>query len=131
MIPQYVDNILIAASSISIVNSVKLALPERFEMKDLGEAHTCPGIKTSREKSQQSLTIRQLSYAQKLLDRLGILEARPFCTPMEHSPTRDNIEGETSNGTIYREAIDRLVYLMFGTRPDLPYALEKTSFGKC
>lgn len=45
---------------------------------------------------------------------------------MVHSPSQDDIEGEPSHGTIYKQAIGSLMYPMVGTKSDLAYmASEK------
>ena len=57
----YVDDLLLVASDMSQLRSVKAALGSRFEMKDMGEAEFILGVQIRRDRQSVSCTSRRPS----------------------------------------------------------------------
>ena len=77
----YVDDMLIAGSSMREMNNLKTRLSIAFEMKDLGPAKQILGTKISRDRSAGTLKISQELYIEKVLSRFGINDAKTRTTP--------------------------------------------------
>ena len=78
----YVDDILIAAKNTSEVDKLKAQLKEEFEMKDLGAAKKILGMKIHRNRLEGKLFLSQKKYIEKVLERFGMLDAKPVKTPL-------------------------------------------------
>ena len=117
----YVDDLLIACSDKSILTNTKAELSSRFKMKDLGESRIILGMDITRDRVKRTLTFNQSRYAQKVIDRFGMTNARGQATPMD--PALDLTQPSPPTSEPYREAIGSLMYLMVGTRPDLAYCV--------
>lgn len=126
LITLYVDDLLIAGSSLQDILRIKGELSSRFEMKDCGEANICLGLEINRCRNK-SLSLCQTRYAQKVLERFQMSECKPVCTPMSTSIDEQALEGDHMDPTLYRQAIGSLMYLMVGTRPDIAFAVGRLS----
>ncbi len=71
------------------------------------------------------LFLSQTRYAEKILERFGMLNSKPVVSPMESQVTKSDIEGEMFETTIYRQAIGCLTYLSVGTRPDISFSVTR------
>ena len=69
----YVDDMLIAGSSMREINNMKTRLSAAFEMKDLGPAKQILGMKISRDRSVGTLNLSQELYIEKVLSRLRLM----------------------------------------------------------
>ena len=124
----YVDDLLIAGSSIDRVLQIKSELHKRFEMKDLGEAKVCLGLEIHRDRSARKLWLGQEKYARTVLARFGMETCKPVSTPMESSVQLEKADDTTPATTApYRQAIGSLMYLMVGTRPYMAFCVGKLS----
>ncbi len=124
----YVDDLLIAGSSSTEVQSIKDKLSHGFEMKNMGEAKVILGIEISRDRSTRRLFINQSDYTQNVLERFGMSNSKPVVTPMDrsyHDVTPEN--AKSADDVPYRQTIGSLMYLMITTRPDISYAIGKLS----
>jgi len=131
MIALYVDDMLLAAKTMSQINWIKTKLSEQFDMKDLGEAKLCLGLELSRDRKARKLWLTQQSYMEKIVERFGMNNSKPVATPMEEPNKLEqrlefhSVSDEDAKGVPYREAIGSLMYLMIGSRPDIAYAVGK------
>jgi len=78
----YVDDVLIAAQHIAAVEVVKSSLLARFYARDLGEAKQFVGLKISRDRVSQTLTLSQQAAARALVQKFGLAEAKGKATPL-------------------------------------------------
>jgi len=122
----YVDDLLLMASSLAAIYKIKDALHKRFEMKDLGEAKVILGLEIRRDKALGTLKLSQGKYAAQSLEKVGMAECNPIGTPLEVGLQLVKAD-ESDDALPYREAVGSLMYLMVGTRPDLAFAVGKTS----
>ena len=130
IIALYVDDLLLAGSDLEAILWMKNELNTRFEMKGLGEAKTCIGLEIDCFRSKNILTVTQSKYAQAVLKRFKMSTSNPCATPMDqsHHVAKQSSETDAEDkpcSTPYRQAIDCLVFLMVGTRPDIAFAIGK------
>jgi hypothetical protein len=134
MVAIYVDDILIFANHMNEIEKLKSQLQEKFDMKDLGEAHYCLGIQIKRNKKEGWIRINQTKYIDDILRRFNMQDSKPISTPMDSSAklskeSSPNDENETQNmkEIPYQNAVGSLMYAMLGTRPDIAYAVGAVS----
>ena len=68
----YVDDILLASSCSQLLQSTKRMLGERFDMKDLGEAHYVLGIEIIRDRQKKLFGLSQKGYIDRVLLRFNM-----------------------------------------------------------
>ena len=78
----YVDDMLIAGSSMREINNLKTRLSAAFEMKVLGPAKQISGMKISRDRSAGTLNLSQELYIEKVQSRFRVNDAKPKTTPL-------------------------------------------------
>ena len=130
----YVDDMLIAGSSITEINRLKQQLAEHFEMKDLGPAKQILGMRIFRNRSEGVLKLSQEKYIEKLLDRFNVGDAKTRNTPLgthlkfskKQSPQSDE-ETCYMSRVPYASAVGSLMYAMVSTRPDIAHAVGVVS----
>ena len=124
IIALYVDDLLIACSCTTVLAEVKSKLSHHFEMKDLGEARVCLGFEIYRNRSSRKLWLGQTKYAESIVDRFRMTDAKGVATPLESCLDHLGEDGEVVK-VPYREAIGSLMYLMVGTRPDIAFSVSR------
>ena len=80
----YVDDMQIAANSMSEVNKLKILLSREFDMKDLSTAKKILGMEIHIDKSLGRLWLSQSGYVRKVLERFTMENEKPkytFCEP--------------------------------------------------
>ena len=115
----YVDDMLIAGSSMREINNLKTRLSAAFEMKDLGPAKQILGMKISRDRSAGTLNLSQELYIEKVLSRFRVNDAKPRTTPLanhfklskEQSPKTAE-ERDHMALVPYASAVGSLMYAM-------------------
>ncbi|KRZ60184.1 Retrovirus-related Pol polyprotein from transposon TNT 1-94 [Trichinella nativa] len=125
----YVDDLLILSNNESSKNELKMALCERFKMKDLGKAHWCLGIRIVQDVENGTLSIDQERYIEELLHRFRMSDCKEVKTPLDHNQAlskammpRSDEEIKQMHAVPYREAVGCLVYLSQSCRPDICHA---------
>lgn len=78
----YVDDMLIAANNMSEISKLKSQLNSEFEMKDLGAARKILGMEIHRDRQVGKLVLCQKNYIEKVLERFGMEDSKPVCTPL-------------------------------------------------
>ena len=68
IIALYVDDMLLACSSMSYLNQVKQWLNNEYDMKDLGEAKYVLGIEIQRDRSKREIYLSQQKYIENVLE---------------------------------------------------------------
>ena len=89
----YVDDIVIAGSSIVVVDRLVHVLAQAFPIKDLGRLDYFLGIEASYTSAGMHLT--QHKYALDLLHRAHMEDCRPVTTPMSTSDKLSRAQGTT------------------------------------
>ena len=83
LISLHVDNLIITCSSIKLIESIKVALSQAFEMKDLGKMHYCLGIEVWKQNGRTLIT--QSKCARKLIQQFNMLDCVAKCIPLEQN----------------------------------------------
>lgn len=116
----YVDDLLLAGNSQSLIEEVKLFLANNFHMKDLGSLRYFLGIEVDR--STQGIFISQKKYTLDLLYQLT--SAKPLKLPMDSTLKLTHDLGEPlPHPTPYQHLIGKLIYLTI-TRPDIAFTMH-------
>jgi hypothetical protein len=118
----YVDDLFVTCTSLDIINESKKGMACKFDMSDLGKLTYYLGIKVKQR--DEGISIKQESYARKILKETGMLECNPAHIPMEPGLKleKDGEEPEV-DATQYRRTVCCLRYLVH-TRPDLAYMVR-------
>ena len=120
----WVDDLIIGARNVQLLNEIKELLKNRFKMKDLGPLKYFLGIEFTQVKG--SIKLAQSHYTKKLLTKFGMIDAKPRSTPCEPKP--DIVNGDSQPLHVkYREVVGSLIYLMTCTRPDLSWTVTRLS----
>jgi hypothetical protein len=125
MLLVYVDDILLVGR-LEAITRVKEELAKLFTVTDLGEATFFLGIGIMRDRSTRTVTLSQGRYGLDVLDRFGMVEAKPARTSLPAGFKFEKVEGEGAKETSTREyqsAVGSLMYLVLGTRPDLAFVV--------
>ncbi len=121
----WVDDLIIAARDMNVLNGVKEMLMSKFRMKDLGKLTHFLGIDF--EQSVDCVKMSQHMYVEKILERFDMQNCKSRATPCEQKLNcTDNAE-VMSDVRKYREAVGSLIYLATCTRPDLSFVVSKLS----
>ncbi|GKB81506.1 ribonuclease H-like domain-containing protein [Tanacetum coccineum] len=118
----YVDDIILTASSPTLLQQIIASLHKEFDMTDLGALNYFFGIFADR--SFTGLFLSQRKYALQLLERAHMVNCNPSRTPVD---TKSKLGPEgvpVQDPTLYRSLARGLQYLTF-TRPDLSRAVQQ------
>ena len=85
LIAIYVDDILLAGKSITRMNTVKQALSQKFQVKDMGELSYFLGVKVIHDHNAGSVWIGQQSYTESILRKFGMEDCKTIRTPVDSS----------------------------------------------
>ncbi|KAI3760479.1 hypothetical protein L1987_50874 [Smallanthus sonchifolius] len=119
----YVDDIILTASSNSLLRSIINSLSAEFKMTDLGTLNHFLGIAVQKQKS--GLFLSQSSYAADILSRANMSTCKPASTPVEvGSKLSANHGAPSPDSSLYRSLVGALQYLTI-TRPDISYAVQQ------
>lgn len=100
-------------------------MKNEFKMSDLGSLSYNLGIEV--EQKERLVTLKQSTYANKILQQFGMAECNTAKLPMEHKmKLHKDVGGEPVDVTEYRRIIGCLRYLLH-TRPDLSYSVGMLS----
>ncbi|GJY81605.1 ribonuclease H-like domain-containing protein [Tanacetum coccineum] len=118
----YVDDIILTASSTSLMQRIISSLHAKFSMTDLGPLNYFLGISVMRTTS--GIFLSQTKYATEILERAQMLNCNPCRTPVETEKKLRPEGSSVTDPTLYRSLAGALQYLTF-TRPDLSYAVQQ------
>jgi hypothetical protein len=117
----YVDDIILSASTTTLLAHFTNCLKSEFTIKDLGPLRFFLGTDVQRHKDGFHLS--QAAYAQDVLERAGMTNCKPAPTPADAKAKTSSSEGNPfSNASWYRSMAGALQYLTL-TRPDIAYAV--------
>ena len=130
----YMDDMLIAGSSIEEINNLKKQLSKQFKMKDLGATKQILGMRIIRDKANGTLKLSQSEYVKKVLSRFNMNEVKLVSTPLgshfklskEQSPKTEE-ERDYMSKVPYASAIGSLMYAMVCTKLDIEHAMGVVS----
>ena len=76
----YVDNLIILASNVDVINELKSIIESKFEMSDLNKLHLFIGVHSERDKRTCT---HQRSYIKIILEQFGIADCKPIAIPLD------------------------------------------------
>jgi len=116
------------------VNKVKDQLRENYKMKDLGVVNHIIGCETSHCEDTGITYMYQYQFAKSAVKKFCPEELSPCYSPgdpavfLSKSMSPQSVEEKGEMAKVpYREAVDTLLWLSFGTRPDICYAVSKAA----
>lgn len=118
----YVDDIVLTASSPTLLRWITDTINAEFKLKDLGALHYFLGIQVQR--SNNGFFLHQEQYAVDLLQRAAMLQCQPCATPIDTTGKLSSTAGDPLSASDYRSIVGALQYLTM-TRPDLQYAVQQ------
>jgi hypothetical protein len=110
----YVDDIVLTASSASLLKQIIGALQHEFVMTDMGPLHHFLGISVTRYASGLFLSQRQ--YSQDILERARMSECKPCSTPVDVHSKLYADGSPVADPTQYRSLAGALQDLTFTVR---------------
>lgn len=121
----YVDDIIFMGNNEKTVNDHKKKFMDKWESRDLGDLSEYLGMNIVIDKQNHIVTIDQAKYAKKIVERFGLINAKPVNTPLPagYVPNKQ-IEGQATQEmiTYYQQLIGSLLFLAMCTRLDIVYA---------
>ncbi|CAN6683311.1 unnamed protein product [Malus baccata var. baccata] len=106
------------------IQSLKLALRNKFAIKDLGRLKYFLGIELAT--SHQGLFLNQRKYIIDLLQESNLMDCKPARTPLDSKLQLTTHSEVLSNVTEYQRLVGKLIYLTI-TRPDISYVVSSVS----
>ena len=124
LIVVWVDDLIICASDIGLMNLIKQKLNDNFKMKDLGQISYFLGIEF--DLSKDTIKMHQTRYAKMILEKYKMIDCNSKKTPCPVGINKElgNNSPLLDDSTIYREIIGSIMYLMTNTRPDICYIVS-------
>lgn len=125
----YVDDLLYFFNKDETALKIKDKLQEKFQMKDMGTANQCLGLRITRKENEKEICIDQSIYINKIISRFNMKECKPVYTPCDVNIrlAKAEHENEIKRDIPYQEAIGCLLYLSQGTRPDITFIVNLLS----
>ena len=123
----WVDDLIITGSDLATVEKVKLALSNKFKMKDFGQISEFLGIQF--DFFDDCVKLHQSNYIDRILSKFQMSDANPKSVPCDASAAKiDFVDAKPfEDNRLYREIVGSLVYLTSCTRPDLAFVITKLS----
>lgn len=119
----YVDDIILTASTTSLLQRVIRDLCREFAIKDLGALKFFLGVQVRRD--DEGFFLSQAQYTEDILERAGMANCKPASTPVDTKQKLSVDVGElATDATFYRSITGALQYLTL-TRPDIAYAVNQ------
>jgi len=124
IITVWVDNLLLFATTIRLMNKMKADIKAKWEVTDLGEPSKIVGIKITIGKDL--IAISQSKYIKSILKKEGLEQANPVAMPLDpNSPLKPNPEGNVRNrSNSFARLLGELQFIANATRPDIAYAVN-------
>ncbi|XP_019089922.1 PREDICTED: uncharacterized protein LOC109128295 isoform X1 [Camelina sativa] len=120
----YVDDIMLTASTVPLMQKIIDRLKYEFPMSDLGKLRHFLGIKV--DYNTKGMFLSQHAYAKDIIKRAGMAECKSCATLVDlQSKLSATTEGDPiTDPTTYRSLAGALQYLTF-TIPDIAYVVHQ------
>lgn len=134
MVALYVDDLVIASTSVAIMKDDVRLFNAQYKMKNIGKPELIVGLNVERDVAKGTLKLSQHKYVHELLKRFKMEDAKVASTSADYNvkltkdmcPKSDEEKKKVSKYP-YRELIGCLMYLSVGTRPDISFAVSELS----
>ncbi|GJR09588.1 retrovirus-related pol polyprotein from transposon TNT 1-94 [Tanacetum coccineum] len=118
----YFDDIVLTASSESLLQQIIRLFHQEFAMTDLGPLSYFLGISVTHDSS--GLFLSSKKYAVQSFERAGMVNCNPSRTPVDTESKLGDTGVVVSDPTLYRSLAGSLQYLTL-TRPDISYVVQQ------
>lgn len=129
MILLYVDDVRVAAKTLTDIDITVNKLAGIFELKKMGEVPTFLGYSVVRDRENHVIYLNQINYVNKILERYGKEGLNAVKTPW--IPGKFMLpktwEPVTDATVHYQRETGSINYLVTGTRPDMAYTMMRLS----
>ena len=125
----WVDDGLIAGSSLELVHTIITYLKEHFDVTSR-PADMFVGLHITRDRPKRHLHLSQPTYITRMLSRFGMQDCRPQSVPADPSAklVPISVSDAPAGGTYpFKEAVGSLMYAANTTRPDIKYAVGQVA----
>lgn len=126
----YIDNFALALQSQNGLDWLKRRLIQEFNMKNFGKTQTIIGWEITQDVREEILKIDQKGYIRHLLEseKMSLCHPTVFLMKTGSTLTLDQAEDLFPiDMIVYQLSIEKLMYLVFGTRPDIAFIVEQLS----
>jgi hypothetical protein len=129
LIGLYVDDMVVMGHGLQAVQATINAIGKIWEIKDLGDTQVILGIRVQRNRAERTLSIDQSAYIQSLIEKYGLLEAKPIVVPVtdREALSKGRVEEALADQALYQSAIGSVGWVARGTRFDVDYVLNQLS----
>ena len=121
----WVDDMIIAASNMTLLDKFKETMREQFNMKDLGQISYFLGINFTQ--TSDEIKMSQKRYITKMLEKFGMTDCKPRSSPCESKPDDNPQNDEPTDPRKFREVVGSLIYAATSTRPDISWSVSRLS----
>jgi hypothetical protein len=119
----YVDDIILTASSTTLLQHTISALKREFAMKDIGHLHHFLGVFVQHQ--VDGLFLTQCQIALNVLEHAAMVDCKPVSMPMDTQAKVSATFGPpVADLTQFRSLTGALQYLMF-THPNITYVIQQ------
>ena len=124
----YVDDILLAASTPSLVDKYVRLIARKFKVSSEGPLSTYLGFEIIQDLAQHRVELNMNAYVEKMFKRFGVVPKQSVVTPMQEGIMNALAEAPEADQQFvedfeYREKIGCVLYLMICMRPDIMFAV--------
>jgi len=125
IITVWVNDLLLFATTIRLMNKMKADIKAKWEVTDLGEPSKIIGIEITM--SRDSIAISQSKYIESILKKEGLERANPVTMPLDpNAPLVPNPEGNIGDhSNSFTRLLGELQFIANATRPDIAYAVNR------
>ena len=118
----WVDDIIVASRSLTVISDVKKALEATFHMEDSGRLHWFLDLRVRREEGK--VTVDQKRYIETMLERFQMDQCKPSRTPVDLNLKLQTAHNGDVDQRIYRSLVGSLLYLAKQMRPDIMFTVN-------
>lgn len=130
----YVDDFMVFSNDTELKKFLTAELFRRFEMKYLGEAKFCLGLRITRDRKNGTIYLDQHRHIMDLLEKFNMTECNATLLPADPNQKlstdmcpKTSTEVENMSRIPYQEAVGSLLYISQGSRPDITFAVHSVS----
>ena len=126
----YVDDFLLASSTMKTLNALKQFLARKYDTKDLGKIKAIIDWQIKRDTAASTIKIHQSAFISDLVIEKGLINCNANVIPIKAGLSikmSDPENYEEANLHTYQRLVEKLMYLSYGTRPDILFVVEQLS----
>lgn len=126
----YVDKFLLVSNIMNTLNVLKQFLAGEYDTKDLGEVKMIIRWQIERDTTANTMKVQQSAFVRDLVIDKGLTECNANVIQMKAGSSiemTDPEDYEKINLYTYQKLIGKLMYLFYGTKPDIAFAVGQFS----